>query len=200
MPGNVPPVADEREGLLAFLAQQRQALRAACFGLDEQQARATPSASALSVGGLIKHLTEMEQGWMRRVQALPEQPPEDVEAAAGDYYDGFRLGPDESLAGALAAYDAVAAETEKVIAGIADLGQAVPVPKGVPWFPDDVEAWSVRWVLLHLIEETARHAGHADIVRESIDGATYYELLAGLEGWPATDWVKPWAPHEASAS
>ena len=46
------------------------------------------------------------------------------------------------------------------------------MPQGVPWFPDDVEAWSVRWVLLHLIEETARHAGHADIVRETIDGAT----------------------------
>ena len=200
MPGNVPPVADEREGLLAFLAQQRQALRAACFGLDEEQARATPSASALSVGGLVKHLTEMEHGWVRRAQGLPEQAPEDVEGAAADYEAGFRLGPDESLVGALAAYDAVAAETEKIIAGIADLGQAVSVPRGVPWFPDDVEAWSVRWVLLHLIEETARHAGHADIVRESIDGATCYELLAGLEGWPATDWITPWAPREATAS
>ena len=69
-----------------------------------------------------------------------------------------------------------------------------PVPKGVPWFPDDIEAWSVRWVLLHLIEEIARHAGHADIVRESIDGATMYELMAAAEGWPATDWLQPWAP------
>lgn len=46
-----------------------------------------------------------------------------------------------------------------------------PVPRGVPWFPADVEKWSVRWVLLHLIEETARHGGHADIIRESLDGA-----------------------------
>ncbi len=75
-----------------------------------------------------------------------------------------------------------------------ELDQLVPVPKGVPWFPDDVEAWSVRWVLLHVIEETARHAGHADISRESIDGATMYELMAGAEGWPATDWLKPWEP------
>jgi len=200
MPGNVPPVADEREGLLAFLAQQRQALRAACFGLNEQQARATPSASALSAGGLVKHLTEMERGWVRRAAGLPEEGPDDVEAAAGDYHDGFRLGPSETLAGALAAYDDVAAETERVIAGIADLGQAVPVPKDVPWFPKDVEAWSVRWVLFHLIEETARHAGHADIVRESIDGATCYELLAALEGWPATDWLQPWQPREVAAS
>jgi hypothetical protein len=80
------------------------------------------------------------------------------------------------------------------MAGITDLGQPVPVPPGVPWYPDDVDAWSVRWVLLHLIEETARHAGHADIVREAVDGATAYELMAAVEGWPATDWVTPWRP------
>ena len=75
-----------------------------------------------------------------------------------------------------------------------DLDHPVPVPKGVPWFPPDLDAWSLRWVLLHLIEETARHAGHADIVRESIDGATMYELMAGAEGWPETEWIKPWRP------
>ena len=68
----------------------------------------------------------------------------------------------------------------------------MPVPKGVPWYPDDVDAWSVRWVLLHLIAETARHAGHADIVRESIDGATAFPLMAAAEGWPATEWMQPW--------
>ena len=76
------------------------------------------------------------------------------------------------------------------------LDHPVPVPQGVPWFPDDVEAWSVRWVLLHLIEEIGRHAGHADIVRESIDGATMYELMAGAEGWPATDWMQPWSADD----
>lgn len=81
-------------------------------------------------------------------------------------------GSDETLTDVLVRYDEVARETEAVIAGIDDLGQDVPVPKGVPWFPADLDAWSVRWVLLHLIEETARHAGHADIIRESIDGVT----------------------------
>jgi hypothetical protein len=89
-------------------------------------------------------------------------------------------------------FDEVAAETEQVIAAIPDLGQAVPVPKGVPWFPSDVDAWSVRWVLLHLIEETARHAGHADIVRECLDGATAFPLMAAAEGWPSTPWLQPW--------
>lgn len=186
MPGNVPPVADEREGLLGYLAQQRDAIRLAAFGLTDDQARATPTTSALSVGGLVKHVASMERGWIDIVLAQ-ESEPEDYEA-------NFRLGPEETLAGALSAYADAAARTAGVIAGIADLGQAVPVPKGVPWFPDDVDAWSVRWVLLHLIEETARHAGHADMVREAIDGATAFPLMAAAEGWPATPWIQPWEP------
>ncbi len=93
----------------------------------------------------------------------------------------------------LAHYDDVAAETAEVIRGV-DLDQPVPVPKGVPWYPDDVDNWTVRWVLLHVIAETARHAGHADIIRESVDGATMYPLMAAAEGWPATDWMQPWEP------
>jgi hypothetical protein len=115
---------------------------------------------------------------------------------AQDYAEGFRLRDDETLAGVLAVYDEVARDTEVAVAGV-DLEQPVPVPRGVPWFPADVEAWSVRWVLLHVIEETARHAGHADIVRESIDGATMYALMAAAEGWPATAWLTPWSPQTA---
>jgi len=64
----------------------------------------------------------------------------------------------------------------------------------VPWFPKDVEAWSVRWVVLHLIEETARPAGHADIIREAVDGATGFALMAVAEHWPASPWITPWEP------
>ena len=195
MPGQVPPVADEREGLLAFVAQQRLAIRTTAFGLTDEQARATPSVSTLSIGGLIKHAAAMERGWIDIV--LPRERPA-PEAAEAGYESDFQLGPDETLADVLATYDEVAAETAAVIAGIADLGQAVPVPQGVPWFPDDVEAWSVRWVLLHLIEEVARHAGHADIVRESIDGATCFPLMAAAEGWPATPWLQPWQPADGT--
>ena len=70
----------------------------------------------------------------------------------------------------------------------------VPVPKGVPWFPDDVEAWSVRWILLHLMEEVARHAGHADFLREAIDGATMHQLMATVEDWPDSPWLTKWKP------
>jgi uncharacterized damage-inducible protein DinB len=186
MPANVPPVSDEREGLLAFLAQQRYVARVAAHGLTEEQARATPSASTLSVGGLVKHLASVERSWMDTVLQRSR-------GSEDEYEDSFRLGPDETLADVLADYERAAQETEEIIAGVADLGQPVPVPPA-PWFPPDVKEWSVRWVLLHLIEETARHAGHADIVREHVDGATAYGLMAAAERWPATEWLKPWEP------
>jgi uncharacterized damage-inducible protein DinB len=191
MPGQAPPKTDERELLLAYIAQQRDGVRNAAYGLTDEQARLTPTAGTLSIGGLVKHVAAMEAGWVDMILQRDRASQEDRESS---YEDDFRLGPDETLADALARYDAVAKETEAVIAGITDLDRPVPVPKGVPWFPDDVDAWSVRWVLLHLIEEIARHAGHADIVRESIDGATMYPLMAAAEGWPATDWLQPWQP------
>ncbi len=188
MPGQAPPVADEREGLLTYLAQQRFVLRTAAYGLTDEQARATPSASALSVGGVIKHVALTERGWMDTVL----QRSRDADGAEQDYLSGFQLGPDETLAQTLDQYDTIAAETEAIVAGL-PLDHPVPVPDA-PWNPKDVEAWSLRWVLLHLIEETARHAGHADIVRETVDGATGFELLAAAEGWPETPWLKPWQP------
>jgi uncharacterized damage-inducible protein DinB len=192
MSGNVRPVLDERDGLLAFLAQQRHVLRIAAYGLTDEQARLVPSRSSLSVGGLVKHVASTERGWMDTVleRERPGSQAEKISAYAAD----FQLTDDETLADVLAAYDEAARETEEVMAGIADLGRSVPVPRGVPWFPPDVEAWSVRWVLLHLIQETARHAGHADIVREHIDGATAFPLMAAAEGWPESPWMKPWQP------
>ena len=194
MPGMPRPVADERDALLTFLAHQRYLLRVAAHGLTDTQAATAPSASTLSVGGLIKHVAQVEQGWIDTM--LQVERPVGEEAARG-YVDGFRLLPGETLADALRALDAAAARTEEVVAGFDDLDAPVPVPKGVPWFPMEVEAWSVRWVLLHLIEEVARHAGHADILRESLDGATAIPLMAAVEGWAATPWVTPWARRDA---
>jgi uncharacterized damage-inducible protein DinB len=191
MAGNVEPVADERSGLLRYLEQQRHVLRVAAYGLTDEEARMKPSKSALSVGGLIKHVASTENGWIDITLQLPQPSAEEGQER---YVDEFQMGEDETLADVLARYDEVAARTEEVIAGITDLGQRVPVPKEVPWFPKDVDAWSVRWVLLHLIEETARHAGHADIVREHIDGATAFPLMAAAEGWPESPWMTPWKP------
>ena len=187
MPAQATVTTDEKALLLSFISQQRDGIRNAALGLTDDQARRTPTAGTLSIGGLVKHVASTEQGWIDLVVGR------DRGAGAADYEAAFRLGPDESLASAIARFDEVAAETARVVAEVS-LDDAVPVPKGVPWYPDDLDAWSVRWVLLHLVEEIARHAGHADIVRESIDGATMYPLLAAAEGWPATDWLQPWTP------
>ena len=187
MAGMVSPVPDERTGLLEFLAQQRYVLRLAAFGVTEEQLWATPTAGALSLGGLLKHVAAVEEHWIGLVLQQPDN------AIPEDYGRDFRREPTDSIDAVLDRYAAVARHTEDVIARM-DLDQPVPVPPGVPWFPDDVEAWSVRWVLLHLIEETARHAGHADIVRESVDGATAFPLMAAAEGWPATPWIQAWEP------
>lgn len=197
MPGLVAPVADEREGLMAYLAQQRLVLRLTAYGLTDEQGRATPAASSHSIGGLIKHVASAERLWMDTVlQHHREWSPEKHEAS-------FRLAPAETLAGVLDLYDQAAKETDAVIAEIPDLGQPVPVPdpQWVAWVPSEVTAWSVRWVLLHLITETARHAGHADIIRESLDGATARPLMAAAEGWRVNQGVQPWkAPARGMAT
>lgn len=196
MPAMPPPIADERAGLKEYVAAQQYAFHALAFGLTDEQARSAPSVSALSIGGLIKHVTSCQRGWMERVAAAPElaesdQRPMDDQTA--EYEDEFVMREDETLAEILDKFDEQNAETIRLIE-TTDLSAAVPIPQDVPWFPKDVSAWSVRWVIFHMIEELARHAGQGDIVRETIDGATLYELLAGLEGWPETEWIKPWKP------
>jgi len=186
MPGVVAPVTDEREALLAYLAQQRYVLRLSAFGLSDEQAASAPTVSGLSVGGLIKHAALTERHWTDIV--LDRSQPADA-SNAEDHEATFRL--DGSLEEVLTLADAAAHETEAAIASIDDLGRPVPVPRNAPWFPADVDFWSVRWVLLHLIEEVARHAGHADIVRETIDGATAFPLMAAAEGWPSTPGSSP---------
>lgn len=192
MPGQARVITDEREQLLAFIRQQRDGLRFAIFGLTDEQAGLAAARGPLSVGGLLKHVAAMEENWIDLV-AQRTRPT----AGEDDYVEGFRFGPDDTVVGVLARVDAVAAETEAVIGAIDDLNQPVPVPKGVPWYPQDLDNWTVRWVLLHLIEEIARHAGHADMVREAVDGATAFELMAAAEGWPATPWLQPWTAVEA---
>lgn len=188
MPGTVRPVADERDGLIAYLRQQRLAIRATVYGLTDEQARQTPvQSSTLSLGGLIKHVALTERGWI--AGTIAHRLPKDENREWGS---DFRLLEGESLAWALDLLDEVARESEAIIAEISDLDQPVEVPPA-PWFPKNVKFWSVRWVLLHAIEEISRHGGHADILREALDGKTWHELMAAQEGW--TD-VYAWASRE----
>ncbi|MFF9408880.1 DinB family protein [Streptomyces anandii] len=163
---------DERGALLSFLEEQRGGIRRALLGLTEEQARSRPSASELSLGGLLKHVAEVEQGWVARAK---QQPPA-VKRTQANWHECFQLLDGETVAQQLAYWEKVAAETEDYVRSVPSLDETFPLPND-PWFPPD-ERVSVRWLCLHLIRETARHAGHADIVRESLDGRTAFELVA----------------------
>ena len=180
---------DEREALLGFLDRQRAAVRNAAYGLTEQQARLKPSASALSVAGLLRHLAAVERNW----KGLIRQEHEGADHAT--HLASFEPA-EATIAELLADYERAAKETDEAILAVKDLNELVPIPKSAPQFPKVYEAFTVRWGLVHLIEETARHAGHADVVRESIDGAQAVELLAAADDWPENDYVKPWRRAE----
>jgi hypothetical protein len=200
MPGMPLPASGERQTLLEFLRFNQNAFFAHAYGLTDEQARSTPSVSALSIGGLIKHAAGVQKGWAQRAASAPDLPPRDerpMEEIMAEYADQYVMRDDETLEQLLDKLRQQNAETLRVFAE-ADLDTPVPVPHDVPWFPQDVDHWSVRWAALHLIEELTRHAGHADIIRESVDGATMYELMAAAEEWPETDWIKRWKPARVS--
>lgn len=162
----------ERADLLAALARARHFLRYTARDLDDEQARQRTTVSELTVGGLIKHQTAVEKNWASFITHGPSAAPDRGAMTEADYAawaEGFRLLPGETLAGALAEYEAVARQTDELVVTLPDLDASHPLPPA-PWFPPG-ERWSARRVLLHIAAETAQHAGHADIIRESLDGA-----------------------------
>ncbi|MFD5424499.1 DinB family protein [Streptomyces sp. NPDC127084] len=167
---------DERGALLNFVEAQRGAVRRSVIGLTEEQAGGRPSASELSLSGLLKHVAECELNWLRMAQQQPNERQRDEKTWA----DGFRLTEGESIPETLAFWDGVAKETDEFIRSVPSLDDTFPLPSA-PWFPKDGRV-SMRWMMLHLIEEIARHAGHADIVRESLDGKSSFELVAAESG------------------
>ena len=162
------PVAGERADLLQSLDRQRHFLRNTTRGLTDEQAAQRTTASELSLGGLIKHVTLTERQWIRFIVEGPAAMSWD-EASAGDWMAGFRMLDGETLAGLLETYAQVAQQTGELVVQLPDLDAAQPLPPA-PWFEPGAR-WSARRVLLHVIGETAQHAGHADIIRESLDGA-----------------------------
>jgi uncharacterized damage-inducible protein DinB len=161
----------ERSDLLAMLAQHRQFLRYTTRDLTDEQARARTTASELTLGGLIKHVTDVERGWAQFIVEGPSALGDASAMTEADWAkraDEFRLLDGETLAGVLDAYQATAAATTELVAALPDLDATQPLPIA-PWFPPS-ERWSARRALLHIIAETAQHSGHADIIRESLDG------------------------------
>ena len=168
----------ERDDLLDLLHKHRDLFRFTVRDLSDEAARSRPTVSALSLGGLIKHVTSVEDTWAAFIVDGPAAQP-DVDWANIDwtnpppavqaYTDGFRMLEDETLAGLLAAYDEVAEATDALLTNPnLDLDARQPLP-AQPWFEPGA-SWSARRVFTHIVAETAQHAGHADILRETIDG------------------------------
>ena len=166
-PGRIEPGASqgERAALEAWLELHRVTLLANCAGLDgEDLARRSCPPSTLSLLGLIRHLTEVERGWFLRRWASEFAPlyssPDNPD---GDFDDVDPARAREDLETYLAALDVCRAE-----AGQHDLDDQVPRR------PEDVASplIDVRWIYLHMIEEYARHNGHAGLLRQAIDGTT----------------------------
>jgi uncharacterized damage-inducible protein DinB len=156
----VPFTGGEKESLHVSLNRHRDAVLWKLDGLDDEQLRRQVVPSGTTLLGLVKHLAAAEYRWFcqtfgREVEPLPFSD-EDPEA-------DLRVAPHETTADILSFYARARAAADAVIdeLDVEDLGTA--------WFGDPV---TLRWVLIHMVEETARHAGHMDIVRELIDGTT----------------------------
>lgn len=166
----------ERDDILDLLHKHRELFRFTVRGLSDEVARTTPTASELSLAGLVKHVTAVERNWADFVVNGPaDQPAVDWEnidwsnppAAVLEWQNGFRMLEGETLDGLLAAYDEVAQATDDLVRTV-DLDTRHPLPEA-PWNPPGA-TWSARRALIHIALETAQHAGHADIIRETIDG------------------------------
>jgi uncharacterized damage-inducible protein DinB len=163
-------ITREHTDLLEVLAKRRHFLRFTLRDLTDAQAAERTTASELCLGGLIKHVADTERSWIDFILRGPV-----AKASSGEDWDvsewaaAFRMQPGDTVAGVLADYEQVAEATEKVVRSLPNLDVAQKLPEA-PWFEQGAE-WSARMVLLHIIAETAQHAGHADILRESIDGA-----------------------------
>jgi uncharacterized damage-inducible protein DinB len=155
-----PSARREKTQILALLESARHGLRCTLTDVTDDQAAARPTASALCLGGVLKHVTYGERLW---VDFIVEGTKEDD---LDRYAASFRLEPGETVAGLLDEYAATAERTDEVITALPDLEVSHPLP-AAPWYPPDT-SWSAREVLLHILAETTQHTGHADIIKETL--------------------------------
>jgi hypothetical protein len=160
MTRRVPLTGDEKSSLQVSLDRHRDVVRWKLHGLNEEQARRPFTPSGTTLLGLTKHLAAVEYGWFCDTFAVPTEP---LPFSDDDPDADLRVGPEDTIAGITAFYERAVTAADAVIAAhdVEDVGTA--------WTGETV---TMRWVLIHMIEETARHAGHLDIGRELIDGAT----------------------------
>ncbi|MCW0214758.1 MAG: DinB family protein [Pseudonocardia sp.] len=164
---NSPTLTGERADLLEALGKARHFLRYTVQGLTDEQAAARTTVSELCLGGLVKHVTQTEKSWADFIVDGPSAMEPGADAWA-EHANGFRMLAGETLDGILAEYAAVAARTDELVVSLPSLDASHPLPEA-PWFEPGAR-WSARRVFVHIVAETAQHAGHADILREATDG------------------------------
>jgi len=155
----------ERADLIQTLDGHRHFLRYTVRNLTDEQATRRTTASELTLAGIVKHVAETESTWTRFIEQGP--------AAFGDgsiesWKSQWELQPGETLASVLARYEEVARRTDELVATLPDLDADHALPPA-PWFEKGAR-WSARRAIVHILAETAQHAGHADILRETLDG------------------------------
>ncbi|GAA1393373.1 DinB family protein [Luteococcus peritonei] len=183
----LPEIHDERETLCSSLAAQLDGVRGTVHGLSDEQARLRPLRSALSLSGILKHVT------YAMLQSLVGAGLRKAEEADQDFYASFEPTEAETLEALLQRFDEVREEYLEMCRG-GELDAVLPVGP-MPWYGlDEPQPAHLRYLYVHHIEEFARHAGHADIIREQIDGADAASLMATIEGRPANQFVTPWEP------
>jgi hypothetical protein len=160
-PASRAAVAGERATLEGFLEFFRDEIVRKVSGVSEADARRALVPSKTTLAGLVRHLTAVERHWFLR--RLDERPEESIPANSWGDDDSWDLGPADTVESLLTEYRAVCAESREVAARFADLDHTVPHP--------GLGRITFRWIYVHMIEETGRHAGHADILREQIDGS-----------------------------
>lgn len=190
-----PSASTETDAAFTFLTQQCTQLKLTALGLSDAQSASTPTASSASIKGLIAHVAQVVNGWLKQVEdparVVPFEDFPAINAAIGleGMFDSSAL-PELDIAEVVEIFERVIAGIDEVRQTVIDTGVdlgAVSATPPNPWMPQDF-VMSVRWILLHLCTEVARHAGHADIIRESIDGKIAYQLNAEADG-------EPWPPE-----
>lgn len=193
MPFFAPEVTTETQALSAFLRHQCAQLRTSAHGLTTEQARLTPIASELSIGGLLLHNAQVVHGWLTTAMRAPERTPiemyAEISARIGIHqpFSGAEAPQTMSLEEILEIFDLAVAFIDEAATSI-DLEAALPGPNN-PWMPPEL-VLTGRWVWLHLVTEVARHAGHADIIREALDGKISSELNFLADGGTEEEWAE----------
>jgi uncharacterized damage-inducible protein DinB len=166
-----PPLAgDETDTLLGFLEFQRATLAWKCGGLDAAGLRATVGASSMTLGGLLKHLAYVEDHWCsRRLHGRDPTPPWDTVDWSADRDWDWHSAAEDTPEELMALWEGAVVRSRSLVAeALADGG----LERLAGRMGSDDRTPSLRWILVHMIEEYARHNGHADLLRESVDGLT----------------------------